>query len=192
MLFELSLPTLSGLLYHRTSNLINALEGECLCLCEISVNVNKLFIVICVIFTLSLQCFCCLFIPSFIYTDVVAIFLYIRWSCQQVHCCVFVAFVYLFNSTISISGTICTYIVDHYKPSVRVTTYFLIPLMLCVLILYMSGRIYRFSLLSCQKSCLRNIFFIFSFSWRCLTWGLNSDLMSRLWRLQLFIFSNLL
>ena len=60
---------------------------------------------LCILFTLSLQCYCCLFtcLPLFFYyTDVVAIFLFIRWSCNQAHCFVFEAFVYHFNNTISI------------------------------------------------------------------------------------------
>ena len=66
----------------QDSSLKNALKWECLCV--ISINVNNLFIILLfILFTLSLQCCCCLFTclsPSF-YTDVVSIFVFIRWSC---------------------------------------------------------------------------------------------------------------
>ena len=87
ILYELPMLALSCLLYRMVSSLMNALEGECLCLCEISINVNKLFIVICVF---CLRCPCsvvvaCLLVYPLFYTDVVAIFLFIRWSCKQAH-----------------------------------------------------------------------------------------------------------
>ena len=47
---------------------------------------------------------CCLFTSlSLFYTDVVAIFLFIRWSCKQVHCVCFLSFcLFVSNNTISI------------------------------------------------------------------------------------------
>ena len=93
-------------------------------------------------------------------------------------------------------------IIGHYKPLVRLTIRLPIPLLLSVLILYMSDRIYNlksipndrfflrnFSWQFClftrrvfarnllRWSCQRNIFF-FIFSFWCLTWGLNRGLIS--------------
>ena len=116
ILSELPLFALSCFLYRRVSSLMNALEGkECLFLCEISINIYKLFIVIFVFFYVVLEVlllYVYLFIPFFytdvavdcfflyivFYTDVVAIFLFIRWS--------YIYFVYYFNNTISIFATI--------------------------------------------------------------------------------------
>ena len=52
-----------------------------------------------------------------------------------------------------------TYIIDHYNPSVWITNYFPIPLMLCVLILYMVGGI-------CSLSRFRRTDFWRSFPWQ--------------------------
>ena len=106
---ELPLPELSCLLYRRVSSLINAREEECRCLREISINVNKLVIVICVFcLHLSLKSCCCLFIPflyctvvclfislPLFYTDVVAKFLFIRWSCKQAHYFLFLKLLFI-------------------------------------------------------------------------------------------------
>ena len=89
------------------------------------------------------------------------------------------------------SKGIHTYIIGHYSPLIRTTTQHLTPLMLCALILYMSGGIYNLKSTSnerflCNISCqflftfralARNllreraakIFFHISFCWRCLT-----------------------
>ena len=88
------------MLCRMISGLTNALELEWLCLREIFINVNKLLAVLllpvlyiryfCIMLLLLLVyflnpwCCYCLFIPLF-YTDVVAVFLFICWSCKQVH-----------------------------------------------------------------------------------------------------------
>ena len=50
----------------------------------------------------------CLLVYSLFYINVVAIFLFIRWSCKQVHCFVSGALVYHFNNTISIFVKACS------------------------------------------------------------------------------------
>ena len=87
-------PALCCLLNCRLNSVINALEGEYICLRDISINVNKLLAVQCCycMFTCLSAFFilhfvvACLFLNPFlfifIYTDVVAIFLFIHWSCK--------------------------------------------------------------------------------------------------------------
>ena len=100
ILSELPLPDLPCILYRRVSSLINAFEAKCLCFREVSIDVNKLFIVVCVF---CLRCSCSIVVTRqvayslFSYIDVVAIFLFIRFSSQQVYCFVFGAFVYHFK-----------------------------------------------------------------------------------------------
>ena len=107
---ELPLPALSCLLYCRLNSTINAFEEECLCLHEISINVNMLlslllfvyFVYICpcsvvlpvYLFIPFLSCtfVACLLLYPLFYTNVVSIFLFIRWSCKQVHCFCFGSF----------------------------------------------------------------------------------------------------
>ena len=63
-------------------------------------------------------------------------------------------------SVMSVSKwTYNTYTIIRYKPSVKITPYFLTPLMLCVLILYMSGGTYSF------RSALKDKF-VRNFSWQ--------------------------
>ena len=89
----------SCLLYCRVNSLINAPEGN-------SINANILFLLLylCNLFTdiLALFVVACPLVYHFFYTDVVAVFLFIHWSCKQIHCFVFEAFVYHFNNIISI------------------------------------------------------------------------------------------
>ena len=100
--FWIPLPAPSHLLYCRVKSLINALLGQYLCLREISINVNKCFIVILYFdivvpsvlflhaylfisfYMLMFLLLVYFFIPLF-YTDVVAIFLFIRWSRNKCH-----------------------------------------------------------------------------------------------------------
>ena len=49
----------------------------------------------------------------------------------------------LFMTTLFIDFRLYTYIIGHYNPSVRITTLFLTPLILCTLILYMRGGTYN-------------------------------------------------
>ena len=110
ILTELLLPALFCLLYCKVRS------DECIWK-RISLPLRNLHrckqvvyaIVVCVFcLHLSLQCFYCLFtsLSLLFYTDVVSIFWFIRWSCKQVHCFVFVAFVYHFRSNISIFLTL--------------------------------------------------------------------------------------
>ena len=90
---------------------------------EISINVNKLAVLLLPVYLFTclsvflLYCTLLLlvyfFIP-FLYCIVVAIFLFIRWLCKQIHYfCLFGAFVYHFKVTISIFVTICCAIARH-------------------------------------------------------------------------------
>ena len=65
-----------------------------------------------------------------------------------------------------------TYIIDYFNPSVSITTYLLTPLMLCALILYISGGTYslnfmailfRFCQTSAEKEVTEEIFSYFRF-----------------------------
>ena len=55
---------------------MNELGGQCVRLREISINVNKLLAVLLLLVY---------FLIPFFHTDVVAIFLFIRQACKQVH-----------------------------------------------------------------------------------------------------------
>ena len=48
----------------------------------------------------------------------------------------------LLEKEVDVHTYIATYIIGHYNPSVRITTWLLTPLMLCVLILYITGGTY--------------------------------------------------
>ena len=82
------LPALICLSYRKESSPINALEGELICLREISIKVYKLFMLL-----LFVYLFMFVFVEfnslSLFYIDFVVIFLFIRWSCKQVHCVCF-------------------------------------------------------------------------------------------------------
>ena len=89
ILTKSSLPTLNCLLYRRVRSLMKGLEEECFCLREISGNVNKLlavlllYVFICFLYYTLLLVVHYLF--TFFYTNVVAIFLFIHWSCKQAY-----------------------------------------------------------------------------------------------------------
>ena len=105
ILSDLLLPAMSCLLCRLVSSLMNVLEGECLLLCEVSVIVNKSLAVLLlpvlftryflycnlllpVYFLILLFCILMMLVYSFMlffYTEFVAIFLFIRWACKQVH-----------------------------------------------------------------------------------------------------------
>ena len=100
ILTELLLLTLSCLLYCMVSSLLDALEGECLCkqvVCSVVINC----FVYPVFFILYFVVAWLLLYPVF-YTNAVAIFLFIRWSCKQAYYFCFKAFLYHFKNTISI------------------------------------------------------------------------------------------
>ena len=87
---------------------MNVVEEECLWFREISRNVNNLLTMLSLSVYLFIRFFytalcCCLFtFEFFFYNHVVAIFLFIRCLCKQVHCFGFGAFVDHFKNTISI------------------------------------------------------------------------------------------
>ena len=93
ILSELPLSALSCLLYHRVSSLMNvwrmSLPFRKLFKYKQVVYVIVLAVLLLPVFCLSLfllHCCCCLFTSiSLFYTDVVTIFLFIRWSCKQDH-----------------------------------------------------------------------------------------------------------
>ena len=79
----------------------------------------------------------CLLVCIFLYTLVVAIFLFIRWSCKSTHYFCFLVLLFI------ILITIFTYWIGHYNTLVRIGIQLFIPLMLCVLFLSMSSATYR-------------------------------------------------
>ena len=87
ILCTLPLLLLSYLLHCMISSLMYVLEGECLCLHEISKNVNKLpavlllpvYLFIRLLFNTALYCYLFTSLSPF-FTNVVVLFLFIRWS----------------------------------------------------------------------------------------------------------------
>ena len=100
---------LSCTFYRRISSVMNAVDGQWLYFREFSINVNKLFTVLLLVY-FAYVCPCtiviaCLLLYPLFYTDVVAIFLFIR--CIMLSCKIgpLVLFLDLFcNNTISIFG----------------------------------------------------------------------------------------
>ena len=84
IIFILSLLALSWIFLSTVSSLINALEGEYFRPREISCSCS-------VITACLLSC------PLFYYTDVIVIFLFIRWSCKQSQYSCFWSFLFHFS-----------------------------------------------------------------------------------------------